>query len=92
MAEASDKLGILRQNLSDAGCGGAAAEACMELVQQKQWEKLFALLKQQKGALLRQVHTNQKQIDCLDFLVYQIQKEHRQEAGCGQLEKERPQS
>lgn len=79
MAEASDTLGILRQNLLDAGCAKNTVAMCMELAQQDKWQKIPDILTRQKQALLNQVHNNQKQIDCLDFLFYQLQRKIEQE-------------
>lgn len=72
MAEASDTTGILIQNLRDAGCNEQTIQECVTLVGKKQEEQLLRLLAHHKGTLLDTVHKNQKQIDCLDFLVYQI--------------------
>ena len=76
MAEATDKYGILKQNLEDAGCDSSAAEACFQLAQQNRWDEIALLLRQQKSTLLDVRHTNQHQIDCLDYLIYKIGKEH----------------
>ena len=64
MAEASDTLGIIYQNLQDAGCDERTTEKCM----------LPILFRHRKG-LLGTVRLGQKQIDCLDYLIYKIQKE-----------------
>jgi len=79
MPEASDTLGILYQNLLDAGCNEQMIEKCMDYARNNEWEKIKPCLADCKKSLLGQVRTNQKQIDCLDFLTYRIQKEHKQE-------------
>lgn len=79
MAEASDTLGILYWNLLDAGYDEEAAKLCMQHARKGEWDKITAQLSKQKSLLLSHIHTNQKQIDCLDFLVYQINKENKQE-------------
>ncbi len=61
------------QNLRDAGC-------TVEMVKQffflqdkgKKDEQLELLFRHRKG-LLEQIHRGEKQIDCLDYLIYQIQ-------------------
>lgn len=75
MAEASDTFGILHQNLIDAGCGEELIAHCMELARQDDWQGMLALLSGKKGELLKSVHNQQNRIDCLDFLVYKINKE-----------------
>lgn len=72
MAEASDKKGILLQNLRDAGCGTQTIHECISLADEKRESQLLRLLAQQKSLLLDAVHKSQRQIDCLDFLVYEI--------------------
>ena len=79
MSEASDSMGILHQNLIDAGCSKDLIETCMELAKANKWKRLLPLLAKQRINLLDSVHDGQKQIDCLDFLVYSINKKHIQE-------------
>lgn len=76
MAEASDTMGILHQNLIDAGCNRDLVETCMELAKADQWNRILSLLAGQRSNLLDSVHDGQKQINCLDFLVYSINKKH----------------
>ena len=76
MSEASDTIGILHQNLVDAGCSKDLIETCMELAKANKWKRLLPLLSKQRINLLNSVHDGQKQIDCLDFLVYSINKKH----------------
>ena len=76
MSEASDSMGILHQNLIDAGCSKDLIETCMELAKENKWKCLLPLLSKQRINLLDSVHNGQKQIDCLDFLVYSINKKH----------------
>lgn len=77
MAEATDTFGILKQNLEDMGCGKEVTEECMELVHQERWKEVRKLLMKHKNKLLETLHMNQSQIDCLDYLVYKIDKEHK---------------
>ncbi len=76
MAEASDIMGILHQNLIDAGCSEDLTRSCMELAKVNQWNRILSLLSKQRSNLLDSVHDGQKQIDCLDFLVYRINKKY----------------
>lgn len=76
MSEASDTMGILHQNLVDAGCSKDLIETCMELAKANKWKRLLPLLAKQRINLLDSVHDGQKQIDCPDFLVYSINKKH----------------
>ncbi len=76
MSEASDTMGILHQNLIDAGCSKDLIETCMEFAKANKWNCLLPLLSSQRIHLLDSVHEGQKQIDCLDFLVYTINKKH----------------
>lgn len=76
MSEASDTMGMLYQNLMDAGCSEDLIESCMELAKENQWNRILPLLSKHKVGLLATVHHGQQQIDCLDFLVYRIKKKH----------------
>lgn len=74
MAEASDTIGIVYQNLKDAGCDEQTTEVCMALVRKENYAGMLPVLFQYRKALLGTVRTKQKQMDCLDYLIYQIQK------------------
>lgn len=76
MAEASDTFGILKQNLIDAGCDDDLINSCMELAIANEWGSILPLLTKKKGDLLQSLHYKQQCIDCLDFLVFKINKEH----------------
>lgn len=75
MPEASDVYGILRQNLIDAGYSEKEITECMDYAKTGEWRKLISVLVRYKKTLLEQVHTSEKQIDCLDFLIYRLNKE-----------------
>ena len=77
MAEASDTQGILRQNLIDAGCDRELVQQCMELAQGKKTAEMKRILARHRRALLDTVHAGQKQIDCLDYLVYYMEKQNK---------------
>lgn len=74
MPEATDAQGILRQNLLDAGCSSDTVQTCMVLVQQKNMPELMRILARHRQALLDTVHQNEKRIDCLDYLIYRLEK------------------
>ena len=80
MAQASDTLGILRQNLADAGCDKETIKSCITYAEGGEWDRLIPLLSAHKAALLKTAHESARQIDCLDYLVYHIKKEHKEEA------------
>lgn len=77
MAEASDTLGILRQNLVDAGCDRELTGRCITLAQEMKTDELLRLLSRHRQTLLDGVHQWEKQIDCLDYLIYQIDRTQR---------------
>lgn len=64
----------LRQNLKDAGCGPKVIERFLEELDAGAVGEQLALLSQQRRALLDKVHREERKIDCLDYLVYQIRQ------------------
>ena len=74
MAEASDTLGILYQNLLDAGCSKKNIEACIGYAKNNEWDHLLPILTRHKSLLLDTIHSDQEKIECLDFLIYTINK------------------
>lgn len=74
MAEASDTQGILRQNLLDAGCNLDTVQQCMNLAKKQESVELLRLLANYRQELLNSLHQSERKIDCLDYLIYRIEK------------------
>ena len=75
MAEATDTFGIIRQTLIDAGCDKRLTERCMSFVKNGNAGGMLPLLTEYRSTLRHQIRSKQKQMDCLDFLIYRLQKE-----------------
>lgn len=75
MAEATDTRGIIFQNLKDAGCDKQLTEQCMSFVKKGDACGMLPILTKYRSALLGAVRNGQKQMDCLDYLIYMLQKE-----------------
>lgn len=65
------------QNLKDAGCTQNMMECIMAHLDEDAMNELFKLLEQHRSCLLSMVHEHEKQIDCLDYLVYQIKRNNK---------------
>lgn len=75
MAEASDTYRIIYQNLIDAGCDKSITDKCMLLVKNGKAFDMLPILSRHRKILLDSVHVGQKQIDCLDYLIYTLKKQ-----------------
>jgi len=64
----------LIQNLKDAGCDAQTIENFMSDLQKGKEESNLERLAIHRKKLLDSIHKEQKQIDCLDYLVYQMSK------------------
>ena len=60
------------QNLKDAGCAQDIIECCIACKEQGKKNELLKRLEEHRKGLLHKVHEEEKHIDCLDYLVYQI--------------------
>ena len=67
----------LRQNLEDAGCDEETVERCLDCARQGRMQEQLRLLSAHRRLLLDAVHRCEKQITCLDYLVFQIEREER---------------
>ena len=63
------------QNLKDAGCDKKTVERFMELEEEGKTKEQLDLLANHRRQLLDRVHKEEKRINCLDYLVYQMQKQ-----------------
>lgn len=64
---------ILR-NLKDAGCDAATIQKFLQLQKGGKQQEAFQLLSLHRTSLLDQVHISQHMIDCLDYLIYAMEK------------------
>lgn len=64
------------QNLRDSGCGNEIIESFVADLRTKKYSEGMKLLAAHRRRLLEELHREQKQIDCLDYLVYRIKKEN----------------
>ena len=64
----------LIQNLKDAGCDAQTIENFMSDLHKGKEESSLKQLAIHRKKLLDSIHKEQKQIDCLDYLVYQMNK------------------
>lgn len=62
------------RNLRDAGCDRWSIEAFLEELQTGRETAGFKRLAAHRKTLLERLHQEQKCIDCLDYLVYQLKK------------------
>lgn len=72
MAEVNDVYGSIYQNLIDAGCDQQTAEQCMVYVKEGRFTDMLPILVSHRKTLLGFLHESQKQIDCLDYLLYKL--------------------
>ena len=62
----------LLENLEDAGCGSELTERFLALERSGQYREQLRLLSDRQ--LLDCLHREERRIDCLDYLVYQLEK------------------
>ena len=79
MPEASDSQGILRQNFIDAGCDQELVQRCVSSAKEERTAEVLRILSRHRRTLLDTVHREEKRIDCLDYLVYKMEKEQHLE-------------
>lgn len=65
-------------NLKAAGFNGTAIQAFLDYWKAGKTMEQMQLLGQKREGLLRRVHREEKQIQCLDYLVYRIEREENQ--------------
>lgn len=66
------------QNMKDAGCSEDTINRFLLCYQADDVKGELKVLSHHRQNLLDQIHKGQKEIDCLDYLVYQIEKSVRE--------------
>ena len=64
----------LRDNLEDAGCGPEITARFLALERAGQYQEQLKLLSDHRRQLLDSLHREGRRIDCLDYLIYQLEK------------------
>ena len=72
---------LLIRNLKDAGCEEADIQQFLKLGHEGRQRDQLRLLAAHRAALLEQLHVSQRQIDCLDYLVYQMSSRSDKQQG-----------
>ena len=62
------------QNMRDAGCSEETIQRFLLCYQANDVKGELKVLSSHRKNLLDHIHKEQKEIDCLDYLVYQIEK------------------
>lgn len=73
MPEALTREAIV-QNLRDAGCDECLIDQFLAQGDQATLCQQLKLLEKHRCCLLKKLHSTQKQIDCLDFLLWQMKR------------------
>ena len=66
------------RNLQDAGCREELIRRFMDCYRDGQIKDGLQLLRQHRSALLDDIHAEERKINCLDYLVYHLEKSDRQ--------------
>ena len=69
----------VKQNLRDAGCSDEFIVTFMHLWESGTPEEQLRLLSRQRRDLLDALHAEQRKLDCLDYLRYQLEKPVRKQ-------------
>ncbi len=67
------------QNLEDANCNSDLISKFLEYEKENQTAEQLKLLTNHRKILLDSLHKNQKQIDCLDYLIFNIKQNFQKE-------------
>ncbi len=76
MAGNQNKKEALIQNLQDVGCNQKLIDKFFSLLEQKQFDQIYMLLRKYRNTLLNNIHKQQKEIDILDYLIMDLRKEN----------------
>ncbi|MCD8380278.1 MAG: hypothetical protein LUC95_08210 [Lachnospiraceae bacterium] len=74
MPDANNEAQCFYQNLIDIGLGEETISHCVFLKKEGRSQELLLTLQNSRKTLLDQIHTDQKRLDCLDYLVCRLSK------------------
>ncbi|MCD8046821.1 MAG: hypothetical protein LUE90_09390 [Clostridiales bacterium] len=74
MPEANNEAQCFYENLRDIGFGEEMISRCVLLQKEGRDRELLFILQSSRRDLLNGIHTEQKKLDCLDYLVNRLNK------------------
>ena len=74
MANATDKMAVLTENLGDMGLDDESVAKCLQMVESGQYQALDCFLKRYRQTLLDSIHKYNDRIDCLDYFTYTMKR------------------
>lgn len=74
MPDALNKCEVFLQNLKDAGCDETFIKTCMELIEEEKIIEIKKMLSNHKNEMMQDIRKRQKEMDCLDYLIYSLEK------------------
>jgi len=74
MPEANNEAQRFYENLKDIGFGEEMISRCVLLQKEGRDRELLFILQDSRRNLLNGIHTEQKKLDCLDYLVNRLNK------------------
>lgn len=68
----------LIQNMEDAGCSPQTIAQICGLYDNGQIQEVIKVLRRHRLHLMESLHESQEKVDCLDFLVWHMEKEKKE--------------
>ncbi|MBR1857723.1 MAG: hypothetical protein IJ803_11750 [Oribacterium sp.] len=65
----------MKQNLSDAGCCDSVIKAVITLSENGRITEALLAMRKDRCRLMEELHESGRKVDCLDFLIRQMEKE-----------------
>ncbi|WP_349770191.1 flavodoxin family protein [Hungatella sp.] len=69
-----DNVDTVEGNLKDAGCDETLVKEFIKLIKTGERKRQLRMLEKHRSNLLEEIHKNEKKIECLDYLVCQMEK------------------
>ena len=69
----------LIRSLKDAGCTNVTISGFIENYRRSNIQAALNFIEKRRQTLLDKVHDNEKKISCLDYLIYEVEKEQNKE-------------
>lgn len=69
-----DNVDTVKRNLKDAGCDETLVKEFIKLIKTGERKRQLRMLEKHRSNLLEEIHKNEKKIECLDYLVCQMEK------------------
>ncbi len=71
---------LIKEALTDSGCNEEVVSYCSSLLEKKEYNPLLTILKKERKNILDKVRQGEREIEIMDYIIFNLNKEKENES------------